>query len=206
MPVGDIMPFVSAHGGTTTVRYGSMTTGMTFLQGHPVTVVGAGTISGVNENATQQWEIADFTSTADNINAAGIACFSVGADDGDGTTSTVGAPINPKTGVAFAAGDEVAYWPINEGTLFITRNMHDTATTAAVVPAQTDVGESYMLSASQTTAAGLGWGIEQTAGVMGTDVQALVHDVLDAQKAPIRISGNAGVYVVFEIIATTAAA
>jgi hypothetical protein len=128
----------------------------------------------------------------------GIACWSVGTDDGDGTTTA--GEINPKTGVAYAAGDEVAYWPADQGILFITKNFHDDTAAAEVVPLQTDVGEIYQMSASTTAAVhSYGWGVTQTAGVPGTDVLAIVHDVLDTNKAPIRLSGGTGVYLVFEI-------
>ena len=86
-----------------------------------------------------------------------------------------------------------------QGTLFITRNFHDTATTAVVVPLVTDIGELYLISSSATAAAGFGFGLEQTAATPGTQPFGVVHDVLDSQKAPIRLSGNAGVFLVFEI-------
>jgi hypothetical protein len=137
-------------------------------------------------------------------NAAGIAAMSIGVDDGDGTTSITATagnplPINPETGVAYAVNDTVYYWPADQGTLFITRNFHDTATTAAVVPLVTDIGEIYLMSSSATAAAGLGFGLEQTAATPGTHVFAVVHDVLDSNRAPIRLSGNAGVFLVFEM-------
>jgi len=188
MAARDIMPFVSPQGGTLEVRYGSMTASETFEVGEPVNIVNAGTITEPPDDVTQ-WIIGD----GDNPDGTGwgIACYGPGASN-----------IDPKTGVAFATGAEIAYWPGNQGTLFITDNFWGAgAAGTAVVPLQTDVGESYQLSEG-----GAGWGIEQTAGVAGVDHQAVITDVLDSQKAPIRLSGNAGVYLVFELVASTGAA
>ena len=201
MPNGDIMPFKSPLGGTYEVRHGGMTASQTFLQGHPVGFVDAGTVTQA-PNDTTEWLLDDTSDGLGHVATLGIACWAVGADDGDGTTSTTGAPTNPETGVAYTTNDTVAFWPADQGTLFITRNFHDTATTAAVVPAVTDINEIYQISNSATEAAGYGWGLEQTAGVVGTDVLGHVVDVLDANKAPIRLSGNAGVFLVFEILST----
>ncbi len=196
MPAFDIMPWVSPLGGTVEVRYAPMTASQTYLLGQPVGIVDAGTLTQAPNDGTQ-WVLGDMDTVG---NICGIAAFGVGGDDGDGTTSTVNAPTNPKTNAVFATNDEVAYWPADQGNLFITNNMHDTATSAAVVPVQTDVGEIYMISSSLTAGVhGFGFGIEQTAGVVATDVLAIVHDVLDSNRAPIRLSGNAGVHIVFEI-------
>ena len=193
MPAGDIMPYISPLGGSYEVRYGPMDASQAWLLGHPVGVADTGEVLQA-PNDQSEFVLADIDTVG---NICGIACYSVGTDDGDGTT-TAGA-INPKTGVAFATGDEVAFWPADQGTLFITSNFHDDATTSAVTPAQTDVGEIYQISSSVTAAAGLGWGLEQVAGTVGTDVVAVVYDVLDINKAPIRISGGTGVYLVFEM-------
>ena len=195
MPNGDIMPFKSPLGGTYELRVAGMTASQTFLMGHPVGIVDGGTVTQAPNDGTQ-WLVADLDTVG---NIAGIAAWAVGGDDGDGTTSTVGAPTNPKTNAVYTTNDEVGFWPADQGTLFITRNFHDAATTAAVVPLVTDIGEIYEISSSTTVAAGLGWGLEQTAGSVGTDVVAVVYDVLDIDKAPIRVSGNAGVFLVFEI-------
>jgi hypothetical protein len=206
MPSGDIMPFKSPLGGTHEVRHVGMTASQTFLRGHPVGVVDAGTLTGAPSDTTE-WLLNDTSDGIGHVAMLGIACWSVGVDDGDGTVSSTARtgfplPQNPETKAAYTTNDTVAFWPADQGVLFITKNFHDTATTAAVVPAVTDIGEIYQMSTSETAAAGLGWGLEQTAGVVGTDVLAHVVDVLDAKKSPIRLSGNAGVYLVFEIRST----
>ena len=188
MAARDIMPFKSPHGGTTTVKTGSMTANEVFEVGEPVMVVDAGTITEPTDDAAQ-WTVAQM----DIGMQCGIACFGPGASN-----------INPRTGVAFATADEVAFWPANEGTLFITSNVFAAGAGSASAPALTDMGESYQITYGTTDP--IGWGVEKTAGVSGVDVQALIVDVLDAQLNPISRSGNTGVYVVFEIIATLGAA
>jgi hypothetical protein len=177
------MPWISPRGGTYEVRWGSMTASEVFEIGEPVGVVDAGTLTEPPDDATE-WLLADQDAVG---NIVGIAAFGPG-----------GGNINPATGAAFASLDDVAFWPADQGTLFITDNMFAAAAGSAVAPAQTDVGEIYQITYS-TTAGIIGWGIERTAGVYGTDVCAVVHEVLDAQKAPLRISGGTGVYAIFEI-------
>ena len=194
MPAGDIMPWISPLGGTFELRYGSMTAAQAWLKGHPVGVVDAGTVTQATNDGVE-YTLAEMDTVG---NVCGIAAWSVGTDDGDGTTTA--GNINPKTGVAYAAGDEVAFWPADQGNLFITANFHDADGAAAVVPLQTDVGEIYQIGSSLTAGVhGYGWGLEQTAGVPGTDVVAVVNDVLDTNQAPIRLTNLAGVYLVFEI-------
>jgi len=198
MAAYDIMPFRSARGGTTSVRTGSMTASEVFDVGEPVATVDAGTITEPPDDVTQ-WIITD----SDTGFNAGIAAF---GPAGGAQTNDRAAHINPMTGIAFAAADEVAFWPVNEGTQFITRNFWAAAGGSAVVPALTDIGEAYQITYATFGTPDAGWGVEQTAGVSGVDFEARIVDVLDSQKAPIRRSGNAGVFLVFEIVATVGAA
>lgn len=184
----DIMPFVSPLGGTYEVRWGPMNASETFETGEPVFIADAGDVEEPPDDGTE-WLVAD----NDSGQQGGIACFGPGASN-----------LNVETGIAFATNDNIAYWPFNQGTLFITRNVYDNETTAHV-PVQTDVGEAWQI-VSATVSAVENWGVDNTAGVIGVDVQAIIVDVLDAEKTPIRISGNAGVFVVFEINSTLAAA
>ena len=108
--------------------------------------------------------------------------------------------IDPRTGVAFAALGFIAYYPMNEGNLFITSVFTIAGGGTAVAPALTDIGEAYQLSLG---AANSQWGPERTSAIAGTDVQARIVDVLDAQGTTIRTSGEAGVSVVFTIDART---
>ena len=200
MPQGDIMPFRHPLGSTNEVRHGGMTAAQSWLLGHPVGYLDAGTVTG-GPSDTTELELNDLSDDEGHIAMVGIACWSVGQDDGDGTVSTGGA-INPATAKVYATGDTVAFWPADQDVEFITANFHDTATTSAVVPLITDINENYLMSTSETAAAGYGWGVEQSAVTFGTHIYAHIIDVLDISKAPIRLSGLAGKYLVFRIRTT----
>ena len=176
----DIMPLVYGSGGPN-VRSGRLTASSSFYEGEPVNVVDAGTLSEAPQDTTI-WAVAD----SDSANLGGIAAM-----DGD-TTRT--------DGFARATGERISYYPWNEGTLFICKLFFATGdTTTVVVPVLTDIGESYEF-AQGATAGIAGWGVEQTAGASGTAVQALIHDVLDANKKPIAAADTTGgTYLVFEI-------
>jgi hypothetical protein len=193
MAARDFMPFKSPLGGTYEVRHAGMTASGTFDVGEPLVIVTAGTLT---EPSATGWVLTDFSTTSAASVEGGIACFGPGAGN-----------INPETGVAYTTNDTIAYWPINQGILFITRiaaNFRATGASAAgatAAPLVTDIGESYEMSSNGTN-----WAIERTGAAPGTDVQADIVDVLDVNKAPIRLSGGTGVYAVFEINATLAAA
>jgi hypothetical protein len=188
MAARDIMPWFGRGGTSPSTRWGQMTASEVFEIGEPVAIVDAGTLTEPPDDATQ-FIITDI----DGGLEAGIACFGPGAGN-----------INPVTGVAFATGDDIAYWPINDGTVFITQNFFAAGAGSDVAPVQTDVGEPYQVA--YNTTATIGWGVEQTAGVYGVDVVATILEVLDTNKDPIRITGNAGVYVLFTLNATIGAA
>jgi hypothetical protein len=188
MAARDIMPWISPLGGTYEVRWGQMTAGEVFEVGEPVGIVDAGTLTEPPDDATQVI-VTDF----DGVEG-GIAAYGPGAGN-----------IDPATGAAMAALADVPYWPWGQGTLFITDNFFAAGAGSAVAPAQTDVGENYQMVYS-TTAGIIGWGLERTAGLSGVDVVCSVKEVLDANYAPLRISGGTGVYVVFDILEPTLAA
>jgi hypothetical protein len=198
MAAFDIMPFKSPHGGTTSVRYGSMTASEVFDTGEPIMLVTAGTLTEPTDNAAQ-WTVAQNGTGQE----CGIACF---GPAGGAQTNDRAAAINPQTGVAFTALDEIAYWPANEGTIFITSNFWAAGAGSAVAPDLANIGIAYQITYATFGTPDSGWGVEETAGVVGVDVQAVILDVLDSNKAPISRSGNAGVYVIFEIKSTLAAA
>lgn len=189
MAARDIMPWLSPLGGTYEVRWGSMTSGELFEVGEPVAVVDAGTLTEPPDDADQI-----LITDMDSGGIGGIAAYGPGAGN-----------IDPATGAAMAALADVPYWPWGQGTLFITDNLFAAAAGSAVTPLQTDVGEDYQMVYS-TTAGIIGWGLERTAGLSGVDLVCRVHEVLDANKAPLRISGGTGVYVVFDILEPTLAA
>jgi hypothetical protein len=185
MPARDIMPWISPMGGTCEVRWGQMTSGEDFEVGEPISLVDAGTYTEPTQDAAPN-TVAQFDTGGSCV--GGIAA--IGPGDGN---------INPATGNAFTALDDIAYWPFGQATQFITKNFFAAAAGAAAVPIQTDVGEPYQMTYSTTAAAPIGWGLEKTVAVVGVDVMCVVLEVLDAEKRPIRVSGAAGVYVVFEV-------
>lgn len=197
MAAFDIMPWTSSLGQAPEVRYGAMTAGATFQVGEMVGFVSAGSLSEAPADDTQ-FILADLTAAGTSAMRCGVACF------GPGAASAAADPrnsvaINPRTGNAFATGDTIAYWPADQGTLFITDNFTAAGAGSAVAPAVTDIGEAYQITYATFGTPDSGWGVEQTAGVAATDVFAAVVDVLDATKVPIGLTGNAGVFVVFEI-------
>jgi len=187
MAARDIMPWISPRGGTNEVRWGSMTASEVFEIGEPIGVVDAGTLTEPPDDATQVI-VGDF----DEGLEGGIAAAGPGAGN-----------IDPATGSAYAAGARIPYWPWGQGTLFITKNFYAAGGATNVAPAQTDVGEPYQLVYGAGNSA---WGLERTAALSGVDIVCVVVEVLDADKNPIRISSNAGVYVVFDIRPPTLAA
>jgi hypothetical protein len=176
------MPWISPLGGTYEVRWNQMTSGELFEVGEPVAIIAAGTLTEPPDNAGEII-LGDHCATGE---LGGIACFGPGAGN-----------IDPRTGAAFAALGMIAYWPWNQGTLFITENFFAAGAAADVAMLLTDIGVVYQVT--YNTTATIGWGVEQTAGVPGTDLCARVQDVLDADKVPIRISGGTGAYMIFDL-------
>ena len=191
----DIMPWKSPLGGILEVRYGEHTAAENFEIGEPVSLVDAGTWTEPTDNVAQ-WTVAQM----DGNVAGGIAAWGPGeTTQGSGGTAP---NINPATGAAYATGDWFPYWPIGEpGQLWITKNFYAADGGSAVAPALTDIGDEYQIvyATFDTNGVDTGWGIEKTVALVGVDVIAEIVDVLDARKQPIRVSGNAGVYVTFEI-------
>jgi hypothetical protein len=192
MAVRDIMPFKSVQGGTTQVKWGQMTASEVFDVGEPVMIVTAGTLTEAEDN-DDSWKYAEMGTGAE----CGIAAAGPG---GGSQTNDRDAHLDPMTGKTYATLAMIPYWPINEGTHFITKNFWAAAGAgSAAVPDLANIGISYMITYATFGTPDAGWGIEETAAVSGTDVSAVVLDVLDSAKTPIRLSGNAGVYLVFEI-------
>lgn len=199
-----IMPFNHPMGGTPRVVTKGITASQTFEMGEVVTVVDAGTVTEPPQDGTEVL-LADF----DSGKLIGISCYGPGS-----------ANINPKTGTTtWAVNSPIQFWAADSGTYWITKNFYAAGGATAIAPALTDIGESYQLTWGTGTFSTGGtarseWGVEQTAGVTGTDVCCIVHDILDYNKTPIRnsgvtpaITGAAGTvadnfYVVFEIKAT----
>lgn len=184
----DIMPAKDTQGAANMLQRGTMTSGEVFAVGDIIAKVDAGTITEPHDDGAQV-----VTADADSGQLFGVAA-SPGVDPSTGTSLP-----NPRTGVAYAAGDEILYWPAGRGILFKTKNFITAGgTTGTGIPPGTIVGES--LQVTYGTAATIGWGVENTAGVDGTDLLAIVHSVLDARGRPIAASDTTtGVWVIFEL-------
>jgi hypothetical protein len=178
MGARDFMPFITGSGGPR-VRQAPLTASATFLEGELVVVVDAGTLSEMPQD-DDQILIGDFDSGL----LGGVAAM-------DGHTTRTDR-------TARSTGDMISYYPINDGTLFITENFVATGDPdTAVIPAGTDVGESYQVTGVNGDGS---WAIEQTAGAMGVNMCAIVHQVLNARKEPIGATDTTtGKWVVFEL-------
>jgi hypothetical protein len=98
-------------------------------------------------------------------------------------------------GFARTTGDLIAYWPADDGTVFITRNITDGSGTA-VVPTGTMVGLAVQLEHNNSK-----WAIiPGAAATRGTDVVATIVGVLDSAKNPIAATDTTtGVYALFQL-------
>jgi hypothetical protein len=168
------------------IRWGRMTTSQAFEPGDVIAIVDAGTITEPPQDATEV-----LIGTDGEI-------FGIAAT---GPYANGQAMIDPSTGAAYAANARVAFYPCDQGNLFITDNLFAAAGGSQVTPALTDIGETYQVTYGTGTTNPSGWGLERTAGVTGTDLLGVVYDVLDTNKKSIVESGStgSGVYVVFEL-------
>ena len=83
MPSGDIMPWKRPLGGTYEVRTVGLTPGQTYLRGHPVAVVTAGTLTQA-PNDVSQWLVDDVGAGTDaSASLIGLACHCVGGEEGE---------------------------------------------------------------------------------------------------------------------------
>lgn len=194
----DVMPVRSHMGGHLIVNHAPLTAGQVFVQGEPIFMAAAGTVSGFPQDGTEAI-IADFPAgdVGTKRNLGGIACWGPGqAATAELTRTRV--MIDPATGAAFAAGAVIPYYPFDKGNVFKAQVLA-AGGAAAGVGLATHRGEMFQLTYSAGTTPDLGWGVELTAGVAGTDVLCHVIEVLAADGRP---SGTAGTHFLFEIMTT----
>lgn len=175
MARGDILPFRSSGGGAMRTRSARMDATADFDEGDVVAITAAGDVI---ESITE----VDPALTIETVGVAAVASQSVAnARTGDGLLAT-----------AATNGEQIQYYAWGDlDTEWITKN--GTADDDAVldeVPLESQIGDECNLR----TGSGL-WGISIHAS--GDHSVFTVTDVLDAQKVPVGISGNAGVYWVF---------
>jgi len=181
MSARDIMPFIVGSGGPK-IRYGRLNASESFREGELVFIN--------NDGELAELPADDSVALISDLDSGGLG--GVAAMDGD-TART--------DGFARSTGDLISYYPWNEGTLFITKNYVSAADTAAVPPGSI-VGESFQIHGSNAGVLTANWEILSTAGVLGTDVCAFIHQVLNSRMEPITAADTTtGVWVVFEIYA-----
>jgi hypothetical protein len=186
----DIMPF-DMGAAMSAVRYAALNASETFKIGDVVNLNDDGELEMVSLT-NDELELGDL----DGGRLCGVAAMSgdTGATAGvyAGNTYPNAAPFGGAT-----TGDRISYWPADQGILFITSQVFASGGAAAGIPPGTIVGEALFFTYSST----LGhWGIELADAAYGTEVVAIIHQVLDAQKNPIAPANTTdGVYVVFEI-------
>lgn len=194
MAYRDIQPFSSVLGGTYEARRVPMNASETFEGGELIFVNVDGEAQTFPKDGTEAL-IADI----------GAGSLQVGvAVNGPGQAATAEIPtarawIDPNTGNAYATGAGIHYWPSDQHNLFITRNVVAAGGAAAgAAPNGADRGVAFQITYVSGTTPDLGWGIERTAGVYGTDVVAKIVDVLDSRGNPVSATAD-GTFFVFEI-------
>lgn len=108
-----------------------------------------------------------------------------------------GIAMTSTTGLS--TGAQISFYPADQGTLFITDNITDGSGTA-VVPTGTMRGLAVTLEHNNSA-----WAlIPGTAATFGTDIAALIVDVLDSTRTPISATDTTtGVYAVFQLVTAT---
>ncbi len=194
----DIVPARSLTGGSLVVNHAPLAAGQVFVQGEAVFIDAAGAVAGFPQDGTEAL-IADFPAgtVGTKRNLGGIACWGPGQAATAELTRTR-AMIDPTTGLAFAAGAKIPYLPFDKGNVFKAQVLA-AGGAAAGVGLATHRGEMFQLTYCNATTPDLGWGVELTAGVAGTDVLCHVIEVLAADG---RVSETAGTHFLFEIITT----
>lgn len=190
----DFMPARAEHGGHNITMRGWLDS--TGVPGQ----AGAFTVGDLvfrnNDGEIQQFPVDATVATLADMDSGRICgvAASPGVDPSVPTTL-----INPATGIAYATGDEVLFWPAGHGILFKTKNIV-TAANTPVVPTGIMVGESVAMI-FDNTAGILEWSLDvDTAAASGTDVMAIIHAVLDSRGRNITAADTTtGVWAVFEI-------
>jgi hypothetical protein len=194
MPRFDIMPYKDKHGNTAEVRYAPMNASESFDVGELIYINTDGEAQTFPRDGTEAL-ISDIGAGALQV---GIAAF------GPGAASSAARPtdrlnINPKTGVAFATGDMIGYWPVDQGVQFITDvSIASGGSGAGAAPNGADRGVAYFITYENAATPDIGWGVELAAATLGTQVAACIVDVLDSRYRPVSATGD-GTYFVFEI-------
>jgi hypothetical protein len=204
MAAYDIVP-VDFQDATSKMRYGTLLAGEAFRPGELVFLTAIGDVEEFTDDGAQA-TIAQIDGTG---NVCGIAASSgdiAGTAAGSGRFATTTYPSTAADGLP-NTGDHVYFYPANVGIVFQTTWFHAAGGAgAAAIPDADDVGQQFQLSKPNAGANDNHWGVEETAGVTGTDVCALVVAVLDNLGRPLAADdATNGVTVHFTLHATNAA-
>ena len=194
----DVQPVRSLTGGHLVVNHLPLAAAEVFVQGEPILCDAAGAAARAPQDGTE-FLIADFPAgtVGTKRNLGGIAAVGPGqAATAELTRTRV--MIDPTTGLAFAAGALIPYFPFDKGNVFKAQVLIAGGASAGVGLA-THRGEMFQLTYCNATTPDLGWGVELTAAVAGTDVLCHVIEVLAADGRP---SAAAGTHFLFEVITT----
>lgn len=128
-------------------------------------------------------------------------CIGFACEPAEGITAA-SRTTNAADGFGVVENQERTYFYFNTpGLQLRTRNFYATGDpTTLAEPDANNIGVLYGMSA--VAASGV-FGVEETAGTVGTDATVLVENVLDANMRPITESGGTGVWVVFSGCADT---
>lgn len=191
MPFLEIQPARSVRGGSYDVQHGPVDLTVGFEQGELVFVNAAGSVQGFPIDGTEAL-MADTGTSGDIV---GVAAWGPGrAASAEFAGNSV--KNDPNTGLPFVAGALVGYYPADRGNLFKAQVLA-AGGAAAGVGLATHRGEIFQLTYSAGTTPDLGWGVELTAAVVGTDVIARVVEVLAANG---RVTETAGTHFLFELM------
>lgn len=179
------MPFAGPHGPHAGVKWYPLTAGAVFQEGEPCLLLDAGTVDDVATPVTSNDDIVGFAAgTGDTTDATGLGSFRV---NGFGQ-------FTPGTGAA-ATNDWIPVYAADNTSEYITANFTEAgAAFGDVAPAQAHLNRDVGL-----IEIGDDWGIN-VAGAAPTFV-ARITRVLDADGVDVTLSGAAGVFVVFALLA-----
>jgi len=185
MGLWDVRPIMSARGGTFNTRWAPMNAAEGFLPGEPILINADGEAATCVKDGTEILLAEANGGIA--INGPGAAASAeLIAADGWGRLYN-----DPDTGLAYATGARIYYVPFGEDTLFVTENsVAAGGAGAGAAFTGAERGNLFQLSYVSGTTPDLGWGIELTAGVHGTDLVCLIVDVLDALGRPVTATGT----------------
>lgn len=195
MGLYDIRPLASYMGSTVSIRWAPMKAGETFLPGEPIIVDSSGLAATAPRDGTE-FVIADGVGGI-SINGPGLATATaeLPASQGWGRLYK-----HPDTGENYATNDKIWFAPFDENNYFVANKMVTAAGgTLATAATGADRGDRFQITYVSATTPDGGWGVERTAGTIGTDYVVEVVDVLDSGGKAVSATGT-GLFVIFRVL------